>query len=51
MSWPTIWSLGFKALCKVTTEFVGHVEPYSITESLPLIRELHIHGNQCSLNS
>jgi acetylornithine deacetylase len=44
-------SIGFKALCKVTREIVGHVEPYSITGSLPLIRELQVHENQCSLNS
>jgi acetylornithine deacetylase len=42
---------GFKALCKATKEIVGHVEPYSITRSLPLIQELHVHENQCSLNS
>nr|CAB3447566.1 unnamed protein product [Digitaria exilis] len=35
-------SRGFKALCKATEEIVGHVEPYSITGSLPLIRELQV---------
>ncbi|KAG2660750.1 hypothetical protein PVAP13_1KG441200 [Panicum virgatum] len=37
-------SRGFKALCKATEEIVGHVEPYSITGSLPLIRELQDEG-------
>jgi acetylornithine deacetylase len=44
-------SRGFKALCKATEEIVGHVEPYSITGSLPLIRELQVCENQCSLVS
>ena len=35
-------SRGFKALCKATKEIVGYVEPYSITGSLPLIRELQV---------
>lgn len=35
-------SRGFQVLCKATTEVVGHVEPYSITGSLPLIRELQV---------
>lgn len=35
-------SQGFQALCKATEEIVGHVEPYSITGSLPLIRELQV---------
>lgn len=35
-------SRGFQALCKATKEVVGHVEPYSITGSLPLIRELQV---------
>jgi hypothetical protein len=35
-------SQGFKALCEATKEIVGHVEPYSITGSLPLIRELQV---------
>ena len=35
-------SRGFKALCKATEEIVGHVEPYSITGSLPLIRDLQV---------
>ncbi|XP_050152363.1 acetylornithine deacetylase-like isoform X2 [Malus sylvestris] len=33
-------SRGFHVLCKATEEVVGHVKPYSITGSLPLIREL-----------
>ncbi|KAG5523876.1 hypothetical protein RHGRI_030762 [Rhododendron griersonianum] len=33
-------SRGFHVLCKATEEAVGHVKPYSITGSLPLIREL-----------
>uniref|UniRef100_A0A0E0NJG8 Acetylornithine deacetylase n=1 Tax=Oryza rufipogon TaxID=4529 RepID=A0A0E0NJG8_ORYRU len=37
-------SRGFQALCKATEEIVGHVEPYSITGSLPLIRELQDEG-------
>ncbi|KAF0934668.1 hypothetical protein E2562_026416, partial [Oryza meyeriana var. granulata] len=37
-------SRGFHALCKATKEIVGHVEPYSITGSLPLIRELQDEG-------
>lgn len=35
-------SPGFHALCKATEEIVGHVKPYSITGSLPLIRELQV---------
>ena len=35
-------SPGFHALCKATEEVVGHVKPYSITGSLPLIRELQV---------
>jgi hypothetical protein len=35
-------SRGYHALCKATKEIVGHVEPYSITGSLPLIRELQV---------
>uniref|UniRef100_A0A803L5Z3 Acetylornithine deacetylase n=1 Tax=Chenopodium quinoa TaxID=63459 RepID=A0A803L5Z3_CHEQI len=31
-------SRGFHVLCKATEEVVGHVKPYSITGSLPLIR-------------
>ncbi|KAM7493949.1 hypothetical protein LguiB_028558 [Lonicera macranthoides] len=34
-------SLGFRVLCKATEQVVGHVKPYSITGSLPLIRDLH----------
>ncbi|KAI4315129.1 hypothetical protein L6164_027972 [Bauhinia variegata] len=37
-------SQGFKVLCKATEEVVGHVKPYSITGSLPLIRELQDEG-------
>lgn len=35
-------SRGFHVLCKATEEIVGHVKPYSITGSLPLIRELQV---------
>ena len=35
-------SRGFHVLCKATEEVVGHVKPYSITGSLPLIRELKV---------
>ena len=35
-------SPGFHVLCKATEEAVGHVKPYSITGSLPLIRELQV---------
>ncbi|XP_058189589.1 acetylornithine deacetylase isoform X1 [Rhododendron vialii] len=37
-------SRGFHVLCKATEEAVGHVKPYSITGSLPLIRELQDEG-------
>ncbi|KAJ8754342.1 hypothetical protein K2173_002793 [Erythroxylum novogranatense] len=37
-------SPGFHILCKATEEVVGHVKPYSITGSLPLIRELQEEG-------
>ncbi|KAE8690265.1 Acetylornithine deacetylase [Hibiscus syriacus] len=37
-------SRGFHVLCKATEEAVGHVKPYSITGSLPLIRELKDEG-------
>lgn len=37
-------SCGFKALCKATEEVVGHVQPYSITGTLPLIRDLQDEG-------
>lgn len=37
-------SPGFHALCKATEEVVGHVKPYSITGSLPCIRELQEEG-------
>ncbi|KAK4787276.1 hypothetical protein SAY86_011109 [Trapa natans] len=35
-------SRGFHVLCKATEEIVGHVKPYSITGTLPLIRELQV---------
>lgn len=35
-------SRGFHVLCKATEEVIGHVKPYSITGSLPLIRELQV---------
>ncbi|PKA60079.1 IAA-amino acid hydrolase ILR1-like 1 [Apostasia shenzhenica] len=37
-------SRGFHVLCKATEEIVGYVKPYSITGSLPLIRELQDEG-------
>ncbi|CAM8999877.1 unnamed protein product [Rhodiola kirilowii] len=37
-------SRGFHVLCKATKDIVGHVKPYSITGSLPLIRELQDEG-------
>ncbi|KAJ4848004.1 hypothetical protein Tsubulata_009332 [Turnera subulata] len=37
-------SRGFHTLCKATEKVVGHVKPYSITGSLPLIRELQDEG-------
>ncbi|CAL0311616.1 unnamed protein product [Lupinus luteus] len=37
-------SRGFHVLCKATEEVVGQVKPYSITGSLPLIRELQDDG-------
>ncbi|XAR54818.1 Acetylornithine deacetylase [Bertholletia excelsa] len=37
-------SRGFHVLCKATEEAVGHVKPYSITGTLPLIRELQDEG-------
>ncbi|XP_027097556.2 acetylornithine deacetylase-like [Coffea arabica] len=37
-------SPGFHVLCKATEQAVGHVKPYSITGSLPLIRELQDEG-------
>ncbi|XP_055961675.1 acetylornithine deacetylase isoform X2 [Mercurialis annua] len=37
-------SRGFHVLCKATEKVVGHVAPYSITGSLPLIRELQDEG-------
>lgn len=35
-------SHGFHVLSKATEEVVGYVKPYSITGSLPLIRELQV---------
>ncbi|XP_006352852.1 acetylornithine deacetylase-like [Solanum tuberosum] len=37
-------SLGYKVLSKATEEVVGYLEPYSITGSLPLIRDLQDIG-------
>lgn len=37
-------SRGFHVLCKATEEIVGRVKPFSITGSLPLIRELKDEG-------
>ncbi|XP_057978542.1 acetylornithine deacetylase isoform X2 [Malania oleifera] len=37
-------SRGFHVLCKATEDVVGHVKPYSITGTLPLIRELQDEG-------
>ncbi|CAN7013419.1 hypothetical protein IGI04_012807 [Brassica rapa subsp. trilocularis] len=37
-------SRGFHVLCKATEEVVGHVKPYSITGTLPLIRDLKDEG-------
>ena len=35
-------SRGYHVLCEATKEVVGYVKPYSITGSLPLIRELQV---------
>ncbi|BBN18864.1 hypothetical protein MPTK1_8g06150 [Marchantia polymorpha subsp. ruderalis] len=37
-------SKGFHALCDATKKVIGHVKPYSITGSLPLIFELQAEG-------
>uniref|UniRef100_A0A0D6R0C2 Acetylornithine deacetylase n=1 Tax=Araucaria cunninghamii TaxID=56994 RepID=A0A0D6R0C2_ARACU len=37
-------SPGYHVLCKATKDVVGYVKPYSITGSLPLIRELQDEG-------
>ncbi|KAL5985378.1 hypothetical protein ACLOJK_027362 [Asimina triloba] len=37
-------SHGFQVLCKATEEVIGHCKPYSITGTLPLIRELQDEG-------
>ncbi|XP_010559314.1 PREDICTED: acetylornithine deacetylase [Tarenaya hassleriana] len=37
-------SRGYHVLCKSTEEVVGHVKPYSITGTLPLIRDLKDEG-------
>ncbi|KAI7743991.1 hypothetical protein M8C21_001758, partial [Ambrosia artemisiifolia] len=37
-------SRGFHVLCQATKDVVGHVKPYSITGTLPLIRELQDEG-------
>ncbi|KAD4385070.1 hypothetical protein E3N88_25238 [Mikania micrantha] len=39
-----IESRGFHVLCQATKDAVGHVKPYSITGTLPLIRELQEEG-------
>lgn len=44
-------SRGFHVLCKATEKIVGHVKPYSITGSLPLIRELQVRNNSFLTNS
>lgn len=38
-------SPGYHALCKATKDVVGYVKPYSITGSLPLIRDLQVRKN------
>lgn len=42
-------SHGFHVLSKATEEVVGYVKPYSITGSLPLIRELQVISLSFSL--
>ncbi|KAG0497030.1 hypothetical protein HPP92_001721 [Vanilla planifolia] len=37
-------SRGFHVLCKATKEVVGYLKPFSITGSLPLIREMQEEG-------
>ncbi|KAJ0681363.1 putative acetylornithine deacetylase [Helianthus annuus] len=37
-------SRGYHVLCQATKDAVGHVKPYSITGTLPLIRELQDEG-------
>ena len=37
-------SKGFKAIVKATQEVIGHVKPYSVTGSLPLVRDLQNWG-------
>ncbi|KAK6934991.1 Peptidase M20 [Dillenia turbinata] len=37
-------SRGFHVLCKATEEVVGYVKPFSLTGSLPLIRDLQDEG-------
>nr|BAA95409.1 DIP-1 [Citrullus lanatus] len=37
-------SIGYKILYNATKEVIGHVKPYSITGSLPLVRELQEEG-------
>ena len=53
-------SRGYHVLCKATENVVGHVKPYSITGTLPLIKDLqvpfslslsHIHYSLLALNS
>lgn len=35
-------SRGYKVLHNATKEVIGHVKPYSLTGSLPVIRELQV---------
>eukprot|EP00897_Mesotaenium_endlicherianum_P009085 jgi/Mesen1/8204/ME000442S07481 len=42
-------SPGFHALCAATERVIGHVKPYSITGSLPLIRDLQPYSIVCSI--
>lgn len=35
-------SRGYKVLYSATKEVIGHVKPYSLTGSLPLIRDLQV---------
>jgi acetylornithine deacetylase len=37
-------SKGHKAICKATEAIIGHVKPYSVTGSLPLVRDLQNWG-------
>lgn len=45
LSWPGVVLLpGFKALCEAFTAVTGDCKPYSITGSLPCIRDLQEAG-------